>query len=164
LSSFWFCFLFSIIVDDFLYQLEFVREQEYYAKRKSYDAHKKRKYEESRKRSHEGDESSKRSKGGEESSSNIGAPKTLTSSVPMDIPSSSPALQKTDIQAILKGPSTIPRAPTMLESRFPKWCLRGVRFDLDLVPIDKDAMLKNLDAVKQDIERMHNWQKLVDEL
>jgi len=33
-----------------------------------------------------------------------------------------------------------------------------------LVPIDKDAMLKNLDAVKQDIERMHNWHKLVDEL
>jgi len=52
----------------------------------------------------------------------------------------------------------------MLESRFPKWCLRGVRFDLDLVPIDKDVMLKNLDVVKYDIERMHNWQKLVNEL
>ena len=42
--------------------------------------------------------------------------------------------------------------------------MRGVRFDLDLVPIDKDAMLRNLDAVKQDIDRMHNWQRLVDEL
>lgn len=41
---------------------------------------------------------------------------------------------------------------------------KGVRFDLDLVPIDKDAMLRNLDAVKQDIDRMHNWQRLVDEL
>jgi len=70
-----------------------------------------------------------------------------------------------DIHTIIKWPPyTIPKAFTMLETRFPKWCLRGVRFDLDLVPIDKDSMLKNLDVVKQDIERMHNWQKLVDEL
>ena len=39
-----------------------------------------------------------------------------------------------------------------------------MRFDLDLVPIDKQAMLRNLDAVKLDIERMSGWQKLVDEL
>ena len=39
-----------------------------------------------------------------------------------------------------------------------------MRFDLDLVPIDKPAMLRNLDAVRLDIEKMSNWQKLVDEL
>ena len=83
----------------------------------------------------------------------------------MNIPSSSPAPKEAELQAILKRPPyTIPKAPSLLESRFPKWCLKGVRFDLDLVTIDKDAMLQNLDAVKQDIERMHNWQKLVDEL
>ena len=38
-----------------------------------------------------------------------------------------------------------------------------MRFDLDLVPIDKPAMLRNLDAVRLDIERMSNWKKLVDE-
>jgi len=42
--------------------------------------------------------------------------------------------------------------------------LNGVRFDLDLTPIDKDSMLRNLDAVKEDVNRMHNWKKPVDGL
>lgn len=120
----------------------------------------KRKSEESKHRSHEAEDSGKRSKVSQQSTSDEPA-----SSVPVNIPSGSPALPKTDLQTILKRPPyTIPKAPTMLETRFPKWCLRGVRFDLYLVPIDKDAMLNNLHAVKQDIERMHNWQRLVDEL
>ena len=39
-----------------------------------------------------------------------------------------------------------------------------MRFDLDLVPIDKQAMLRNHDAVRLDIERISQWKKLVDEL
>ena len=35
---------------------------------------------------------------------------------------------------------------------------------MDLIPIDKQTMLRNLDAVKLDIERMSGWQKLVGEL
>lgn len=121
---------------------------------------KKRKSEESKHRSHEAGDSGKRSKISQQSTSDEPA-----SSVPVNIPSDSPAPRKTDIQTILKRPSyTIPKAPTMLESQFPKWRLRRVRFDIDLVPIDKDAMLRNLDVVKQDIDRIHNWQRLVDEL
>jgi len=116
------------------------------------DDSRKRKHDESRHKSHEAEDPSKRSKVAHQSASD-----QLSSSKPIDIPSDAPALQKTDIQKIFKRPAyTIPRGPPKLESQFPKWCLWGVRFDLDLVPIDKDTMLKNLDAVKQDIERMHN--------
>jgi len=125
------------------------------------DSH-KRKTHDDRGKSHIED-SRKRTKLGEEhvpvTSERPGA------SVSIDVPSKSPALEGSAIQTLLNRPSYhVERGPPTLQSRFPNWCLRGVRFDLDLVPIDKEAMYRNLDAVKLDIDRMSGWQKLVDEL
>jgi len=129
-------------------------------KNRGSDSSKRRKHDEGRQKSQEAEGHSKRSKVTHQSASDQPA-----SSETIDPPSDAPTLQGTDIQAIFKRPAfSIPKGPPKLESQFPHWYLRGVRFDLDLVPINKDAMLRNLDAVKQDIERMGNWQKLVDEL
>ena len=119
----------------------------------------KRKSHDDRGKSHTTDDSSKRAKVIEEPmpvpSEKITAPTS----------SQSPAPSPTDIQAIINRPSyQVGPGPATLQRRFPNWCLKGVRFDLDLVPIDKSAMLRNLDAVRTDIERMSSWQKLVDEL
>lgn len=124
------------------------------------DDSKKRKHEEGKPKGHETESSDKRPKVDQPTSSEVPASSTLE-----NIPSESKAPPKTDIQAILSRPSyTIPKAPPTLGARFPNWCLRGVRFDLDVVPIDRDAMHRSLDVVKEDIDRMYNWQKLVDEL
>jgi hypothetical protein len=126
------------------------------------DSH-KRKSHDDRGKGHVVEDSSKRARYGERHASTT--PDKPTAPAPLDISSDSPALGKEDIQTIISRPKfQVGPGPATLQSRFPQWCLKGVRFDLDLVPIDKPAMLRNLDAVKLDIERMSNWQKLVDEL
>ena len=113
------------------------------------DSH-KRKSHDDRGKSHITEDPSNRAKLDDKSSSELPA-----AFVSLDIPSRSPALKRTDIQSIInRPPYQVEKPPTALQSRFPHWCLKGVRFDLDLVPVDKQAMLRNLDAVKLDIERM----------
>ena len=132
------------------------RDDDDYQKRKSYD---------DRGKVHESEGPGKKSKSGDKHSSSTPAPEPPQTFAQIDIASDAPALPKSDIQTIIKRPPySIARAPTKLESTFPHWFLRGVRFDLDLTPIDKAPMLQNLDAVRLDIEKLHNWQKLVDEL
>ena len=127
---------------------------------RSYDSHKRKSYDDKGK-THITDESSKRSK---PSDASVISEKT-DAPIPSDTPAGSPPLKKTDIQTIISRPQyQVKDGPPTLQSRFPNWCLKGVRFDLDLVPIDKQDMLKSLDAVRLNIERMSQWQKLVDEL
>ena len=126
------------------------------------DSH-KRKTHDGRGKSHIVEDPSKRAKPSEKHASAIS--EKFDAPISIDIPSKSPALEGSAIQTLLNRPSyRVERGPPTLQSRFPNWCLKGVRFDLDLVPIDKEAMYQNLDAVRLDIERMSGWQKLVDEL
>src|SRR5574338_131872 len=145
-------------------------DEEYYGRRdeqrdpsrRSDDPYKRKSYDDKGK-SHTSDDSSKRIRLGEKDISNIS--EKTTASIPPHTSSDSPALKESDIQTIINRPQyQAGDGPPTLQSRFPNWCLKGVRFDLDLVPIDKQAMLRNLDAVKLDIDRMSQWQKLVDEL
>ena len=138
------------------------KEERHDSSQRGDDSH-KRKSHDDRGKSHIVEDPSKRARHGEKHASTT--PEKVTAPVSLDIPSGSPALGKTDIQTIISRPKfQVGSGPATLQSRFLHWCLKGVRFDLDLVPIDKPAMLRNLDAVKLDIERMSNWQKLVDEL
>ena len=131
------------------------REQERHDLPHRDDDTQKRKSHDERGTSHIDDSSSKRARLTEET----------TPSASKHVPAQSPAPVRSDIQAIINRPAyQVGQGPPTLQSRFPQWCLRGVRFDLDLVPLDKSAMVRNLDTVRTDIERMSNWQKLVDEL
>ena len=133
-------------------------DERYDSSHREGDSH-KRKSHDDRGKSHMADDPSKRAKVSEQSVPAISEKTTA------HIPSQSPAPSRTDIETIINRPSyQVGPGPATLQSRFPQWCLKGVRFDLDLVPIDKPAMLRNLDAVRLDIERMSSWQKLVDEL
>lgn len=138
------------------------REERHDSWQRGDDSH-KRKTHDDRGKGHMGEDLSKRARHSEKQASTT--PEKVTIPASLDIPSDSPALGKSDIQTIISRPKfQVGPGTATLQSRFPQWCLKGVRFDLDLVPIDKSAMLRNLDAVKLDIERMSNWQKLVDEL
>ena len=131
------------------------REQERHDPPHRDDDTQNRKTHDERGKGHMEDSSSKRAKLTEET----------MPTVSQNVPAQSPAPVRSDIQTIINRPAyQVGQGPPTLQSRFPQWCLRGVRFDLDLVPIDKSAMLRNLDTVRTDIERMSNWQKLVDEL
>lgn len=138
------------------------RDEQHDSSRRGDDSHKRKTYDD-RGKSHDIGDPSKRARLDEKTASaTLEKAAALTS---LKIPSKSPALEGADIQTLLGRPSyQVERGPPTLQSRFPHWCLKGVRFDLDLVPIDKEAMLRNLDTVKLDIERMSGWQKLVDEL
>ena len=128
------------------------------------DSH-KRKSNDDKGRSREGDVHGKKHKTGDMTSSSTHAPKLSETFTVVEVAATSQPLKKDDIQTILKRlPYSLAKAPTRLETRFPNWCLRGVRFDLDVVPVDKEGMLKNLETVRLNIEQLHNWQKLVDEL
>lgn len=138
------------------------RDERHDSSQREDDSHKRKSHDDKGK-SHVVEDPSKRAKLGEKPTSEIS--EKPAAPISLEIPSSSPALQRADIQTIIsRPPYQIGQGPATLQSRFPHWCLKGVRFERDLVPIDNQAMLRNLDAVKLDIERMSGWQKLVDEL
>src|SRR5574338_995419 len=138
------------------------RDERRDSSRKSDDPYKRKSYDDKGK-SHISDDSSKRIRLGEKDTSNIS--EKTTASIPPNTSSGSPALKESDIQTIINRPQyQAGDGPPTLQSRFPNWCLKGVRFDLDLVPIDKPDMLSSLDVVRFNIERMSQWQKLVDAL
>ena len=88
------------------------------------------------------DDSSKRARHGEKHTSTTPEKVTAAALTSLKIPSKSPALEGADIQTLIGRPSyQVERGPPTLQSRFPHWCLKGFRFDLDLDPIDKEAML-----------------------
>ena len=138
------------------YEEHYGRRDERHDSSQREDDSPKRKSRDDKGKSHVTEDPSKRAKLGEKLTSELS--EKPAAPVSLEIPSSSPALQRADIQTVIsRPPYQVGQGPATLQSRFPHWCLKGVRFDLDLVPIDKQAMLRNLDVVKLDIERMSGW-------
>ena len=132
------------------------REERAYRERKDRERQEQERQEyESLKRKSEADKNreggtSKRSKPDDKTSSSTQIP---LKTAEIDVTTEGPALKKPDIHSIIQRPPySLIQGPARLQSRFPDWCFRGVRFDLDVEPIKKDEMLQHLEVIKKDID------------